>query len=141
MKTNIQIGVSMTFRLHHVLPLTMCFILLFGGCKPTERDRCTVERKATLEGKPLQGFHIVLYSEDTGGGGGEVTSDGSFKIHGPIQESEFKVYFVIPADTKGEARAKLEAVALPKKYRKAETSDYKVTLQPGKNVLEIDLKP
>ena len=131
----------MTFRKHHVMPLTVSFILLFGGCKPQERDRCTVEGKATFEGKPLAGFDIALYSEATGGGGAGVTADGSFKIHGPIQEGEFKVYFVIPHDTKGAAREKLEAFGLPKKYRRAETSDYKVTVQPGKNILEIDLKP
>jgi hypothetical protein len=94
-----------------------------------------------LQGQPITGFHLSLYSEKTGGGSAEVLEGGQFKFGGPIQEGEYVVSVVIPAETKGEARAKLEAMGVPKKYRRAETSDYKVTIQPGKNVLEIELKP
>jgi hypothetical protein len=123
------------------LPIWLAILLGSAGCTPPERDRATVEGTASFKGQPLAGFHIALYSEQTGGGSAEVLDGGRFKFAGPIQDGEYVVSVVIPAETKGEARAKLEAMGVPRKYRRAESSDYKVTVQPGKNVLAIELKP
>jgi hypothetical protein len=124
------------------VPMAM-FALSFGlsGCMPKERDRCSVEGKATFQGQSLGGFHLALYSEATGGGSTAIQPDGSFQFTGPMQEGQYTVNVIIPFEVKGAAREKLEAMGVPKKYRKAETSDYKVTIQPGKNVLDIELKP
>jgi|GEM_PF-2768303 len=130
----------MTIRSFKFVGFATLIVIGLNGCKPVERDRCTVEGTATLGGKPLSGFGIALFSDETGGGGGMVQDDGSFQIAGPIQESEYTISFVIPAETKGAAREKLEAMNLPAKYRRSQTSDYKVTLVPGNNVLTIDLK-
>ncbi len=114
--------------------------LLFS-CTPVERDRCSVEGTARFKGQPLAGFDVALYSEKTGGGSAEVRPDGTFKFFGPMQEGEYLAFFVIPDDVKGAARAKLEAMDLPVKYRRSETSDIKVTISPGPNNLDIDVKP
>jgi hypothetical protein len=126
---------------HRVLLLIIASAWVPGGCKPPERDRCLVQGTARMNGQSLGGFQISLYSESVGGGGGEVNPDGTFRIFGPMQEGEYTVYFVISEDTKGAAREKLQAMGVPMKYRRAETSDYKVTLAPGQNHFDIDLKP
>jgi len=125
------------------LTCTVLFVgtLALGGCQQPERDRCTVEGHASFDSQPLTSYHVVLFSEAVGGGSSEVTADGSFRFSGPIPEGEYVAYFAIPFDTKGEARKRAEAIPMPPKYRKAETSDYKVKISPGTNNLSIDLKP
>lgn len=113
----------------------------WAGCQPPERDRCFVRGRATLGGQPLAGFQVALYSEATGGGSAEVGPDGAFAFPGPVQEGTYTVSFVIPVETKGAARAKLEAMNLPPAYRRSETSKHEVTLTPGDNNLEIEIAP
>ncbi len=124
--------------------LLLVFIVLAAwssGCKPVERDRCAVSGTAHFQGKPLTGYHIALYSEALGGGGAEIGPDGAFRLSGPMQDGEYLVAFVVPADTKPAQRAQIEALNLPRRYLKNETTDLRVTIVPGQNALTLDVKP
>lgn len=113
---------------------------LFGsGCESSipqpekPADSSTVSGTVTLNGKPVGGGEIGLYSLQFGmAGQAALDPEGKFKLSDPIAPGEYRVYFFAG---NGQSLS-----SMPTKYMSETSSDYTVSVKEGDNALTVDIK-
>ena len=116
----------------------------FCGCSPANPVG-TVKGTATLKGKPYNDAAIMFVSLEKGlGSGGDLQTDGSFALTDPLPVGSYVVYLApksIPAEEASAAPVPMHMdKTVPSKYWSEASSDIKVDVKEGENVIPIDIK-
>lgn len=128
------------------LMLPLAFAAGCGTNVPANPTTYPVRGKVTLDGGPLkQGF--VRFDPAQPGKGlpaeGEIKSDGSYEARAFAGQSgttpgDYKVSIAaIPRAQEGEAVG--NALAIPVKYQRPDTSDVSKTIVSGENAIDVEL--
>jgi hypothetical protein len=116
-------------------------LLALSGCAG---DWGTVKGTASVEGQRLKSGSVTFHPKGEGAAGyGVISTDGTFKIMTGTQEGlksgDYTVTVVdqtIPDPDSGET----VKILTPAKYASPVTTDFKVTVNPGANSFDFDLK-
>ncbi|AWM38352.1 hypothetical protein GobsT_35180 [Gemmata obscuriglobus] len=110
-------------------------LCLVAGCS-SQKPTASVSGTVSYNGKPQTVGSINLIS-DTGSGGQAILSEnGAFKIEGPLDATEYKVFLQppvpgqLPPGTKQPPAAKFN---LPPKFQQPNSSGVRITLKQGTN--------
>tara|TARA_R110002095_G_scaffold199534_1_gene179377 strand:+ start:52675 stop:53049 length:375 start_codon:yes stop_codon:yes gene_type:complete len=123
----------------------VCLTCLLSGCGETQAESKpmgTVTGSVSLKGNPLTDCRVNFISEQVGAGaGGDLQSDGSFTLDGPVPAGNYSVFISLPENfTPAQAQAKSGLSNVPKKYLSQSTTDLKADLKEGENNVSFDLK-
>ncbi len=122
----------------------LVFAAFASGCTPANPVG-TVKGTATLKGKPYNDAAIMFVSLEKGlGSGGDLQADGSFSLTEPLPVGPYTVYFApksVSAEDASAAPVPMQVdKSVPGKYWSESSSDLKVEVKKGENIIPIDIK-
>ena len=126
-----------------VLTLLCGSVILAAGCS-SKPQTGTVTGTVKYDGKPYSNAGVMFLSLETGNGsGGDIQPDGSYSQADPIVVGTYTVYLAPKApDLKpGEQPpAAYMDKTVPEKYWSEASSDIKIDVKEGPNVVPLDIK-
>lgn len=133
----------MLFRYRILIALLSCTVLL-TGCAP-DNPVGTVKGTASVKGKPYGDAAVMFISLEKGvGSGGDLNTDGSFSLTEPLPVGQYTVYFApksVAAEDLSAAPVPMHMdKSVPSKYWSESSSDIKVDVKEGENVVPIEVK-
>lgn len=122
---------------------------LLAGCSQQGPTTGEVQGKVTFKGKPVtEGTVEFLNANEGGAAGAEINRDGSYALNGPIPIGEYLIVItplieVKDTDPGKSPPAPVEKYApnIPQKYRMPGTTTLKAKVEPGKNVVDLNMLP
>ena len=118
------------------------FLVLTAGCT-AEKPIASVTGTVTYNGKPQTAGSVNFLSSTGSAGQALLDGSGGYKIDGPLDPGDYRVYLLAPVPeqrapgTKTPPPPKLGVAA---KFLNPATSGVKVTLKPGQNEIPIEMK-
>ncbi|MER3416174.1 MAG: hypothetical protein C4297_08205 [Gemmataceae bacterium] len=143
-----------------VLCLGIGTVLVLGGCSSTKEG--TVRGKVTYQGKPLEYGTVLFHFENGHVVGAMIGPDGTYVAqrlptglarlavyaHPPVPEGFYLRNEVLPPSRDAPQLATLYAqereprtVSLPVRYARPEASGLSLTIGPGEQQFDIELRP
>lgn len=117
-------------------------VVLASGCS-NEPPKGTVSGTVTFEGKPYSNAGVMFISLETGNGsGGDIKPDGSYALADPIPVGTYSVYFAPKAVELAPGAQPPPAYmdkTIPEKYWGEGSTDIKIDVKEGPNVVPIDI--
>ena len=114
-----------------------------SGCGSGEKPTGTVAGKVTYKGSPVTAGNVNLLSKTGAAAIAKIDATGGFKVDGPIEAGEYKVYATPPLPepqppgTKQTGPPKFD---LPTKFRDPTSSGVVVTVKAGANDIPVEFK-
>jgi hypothetical protein len=131
-----------TIDIKHAAAGVVCLVLLTAGCGSSS-SRTLLQGKVTYKGQPVGEQTLVLQSQ---GKQGEffthkipISAEGTFSGEGPAPGTYKVVIEESLAAQEGVKPAGGKAAAVPRKYRRAETTDLTCDIHAGKNTINLEL--
>jgi hypothetical protein len=139
---DIRDKVSKSSRLF--LGLTLGLLVFTSGCAQGDPVG-TVKGTASVKGKPYKNAAVMFVSIESGhGSGGDLQADGSFQLADPLPVGSYTVYFAPKSIAVEDATAAPVPIhmdkSVPEKYWNESSSDIKVDVKAGENIVPIEVK-
>ncbi len=124
--------------------LALTCVALNVGCTPSNPVG-TVKGTASVKGKPYNDASIMFVSLENGqGSGSDLQADGSFQLPDPLPVGSYTVYFAPKSIAVEDATAAPIPMqmdrSVPQKYWSESSSDIKVDVKEGENVVPVEVK-
>jgi hypothetical protein len=120
----------------------MLALALATGCDK-EKSTASVSGKVLYNGKPQAAGTVNFLSATGAGAQAKLDAGGGFKVDGPLEAGEYKVYLSPPQPEQLPPGAKAPPAprfTVTPKFQNPESSGVKVTLKPGANEVTIEMK-
>lgn len=126
--------------------LAVLSLLIFGCGSPRDKVAGKLAGQVTHHGgKPLTNAWISFHSPQEGThGSAAIGADGKYRLEGVLKAGSYQVRVtpppvVDPADGSPPPKP-IENPDIPEKYREFNTSGLSVTVEPGENQFNVELK-
>lgn len=122
---------------------TFVLALALAGCGPGEKPTGTVAGKVSYRGSPVTAGSVNFLSKTGAAAIARVDATGQFKVDGPLEAGEYRVYASAPLPepqapgTKATGPPKFD---LPAKFRDPASSGVVVTVKAGPNDVPVEFK-
>jgi hypothetical protein len=117
-------------------------LVLTTGCK-TEKHAASVTGTVTYNGKPQTSGSVNFLSSTGSAAQAVLDSAGGYKISGPLDPGDYRVYLLAPVPEQQRPGTKTPApprFAVAAKFLSPSSSGVTVSLKPGPNQVPIELK-
>jgi hypothetical protein len=136
------VGIIMRFAVRYLARGLLAFLVLSVGCK-AEKPAASVSGTVTYNGKPQTTGSVNFLSSTGSAGQAQLDESGGYKIDGPLDPGEYRVFLLAPIP--GQYRPGTKAPPQPKfgvaaKFLNPASSGVKVVLKPGRNEVPIEMK-
>jgi len=123
--------------------LLAALVFVTTGCGKTEKPTASVSGTIKYNGKPLTVGYVNFLSPSGSGGQSPLDENGGYKIDGPLDVGEYRVYLQAPIpgqNPPGTKPAQAIKYHVTPKFQDPASSGVRIALQAGPNEVPLDLK-